>query len=81
MIKPKVAFVVYGTHKDGLADPMGQPFIDKNIVSQAKASLRAAGLTLSEYPLVLATKAEARECFNTLKKADDIDAVVLFSGT
>jgi len=23
MIKPKVGFIVYGVHKDGLQDPMG----------------------------------------------------------
>jgi len=81
MIKPKVGFIVYGTHKDGLEDPMGRPFIDNKIVSQCKKTLRNAGLTLVEHPVVLATKAEARECFSKFKKMDDIDAVVLFSGT
>jgi hypothetical protein len=28
MITPKVGFIVYGVHKDGLVDPMGAPFID-----------------------------------------------------
>jgi len=81
MIKPKVGFIVYGVHKDGLKDPMGQPFIDNKIVAGAKKALRAAGLTLVEHPVVLATKAEARECLAKYKKADDIDAIVLFSGT
>ncbi len=26
MNKPKVGFIVYGVHKDGLLDPMGTPF-------------------------------------------------------
>ena len=26
MIKPKVGFIVYGVHKDGLKDPMGVLF-------------------------------------------------------
>ncbi|PWH15301.1 MAG: hypothetical protein DDG58_11630, partial [Ardenticatenia bacterium] len=81
MLTPKVAFIVYGVHKDGLLDPLGTPFIDENIIAAAKQALRTAGLELVEYPVVLATKQEARACFAQLKKMDDLDAVVLFSGT
>lgn len=81
MIKAKVVFVVYGVHKDGLRDPMGTPFIDKNIIAQSKAALRNAGLELVEHNLVIASKAEACACFGKLKKMDDVDAVILFSGT
>jgi L-arabinose isomerase len=81
MITPKVAFVTYGVHKDGLCDPMGKPFIDDSIVNQAKEALKCAKLDLVEYDTVIASKTEARECFSKLKKMDDIDAVVLFSGT
>ncbi len=81
MLTPKVAFVVYGVHKDGLQDPLGTPFIDESIIAMAKQALRATGLELVEYPIVLATKQEARACFAQLKKMDDLDAVVLFSGT
>jgi hypothetical protein len=35
MLHPKVGFIVFGVHKDGLPDPMGQPFIDQKIVSAA----------------------------------------------
>jgi L-arabinose isomerase len=81
MISPKVGFVVYGVHKNGLKDPMGVPFIDDRVVKQAKAALRAAGLKLVEHEVVLASKKEAKECFAGFKKMDDLDAVVLFSGT
>jgi L-fucose isomerase-like protein len=81
MLIPKVGFVVYGVHKDGLKDPMGTPFIDEALVAQAKGALRQAGLELVEYGLVVASKSEARECFASFKKRDDIDALVLFSGT
>ena len=81
MIKPKIGFIVYGVHKDGLADPMGTPFIDNAIVENAKKALRESGLELLEHDLVLATKWEARECFDKFKKMNDIDAIVLFSGT
>ena len=81
MIKPKVAFVVFGVHKDGLGDPMGTPFIDDKLIAGAKNSLKEAGLDLLEYETILATKSEAKECFGKLKKMDDLDAVVLFSGT
>ncbi len=81
MIKPKVGFVVYGVHKDGLLDPMGAPFIDDRLVAQAKDTLREAGLELVEYPIVIASKREARECLSSFKKMDDVDGLVLFSGT
>ena len=44
MIKPKVGFIVYGVHKDGLQDPMGTPFIDDKLVANAKKALTKAGL-------------------------------------
>ena len=81
MIKSKVGFIVYGVHKDGLLDPMGTPFIDNKIVAGAKKELRSNGVELVEYDLVIASKQEARECFDKFKKMNDVDAVILFSGT
>jgi hypothetical protein len=81
MYKPKVGFIVYGVHKDGLADPMGTPFIDDRLIDNAKSALIDAGLELVEHDLIIASKREARDCFSKFKKMDDIDAVVLFSGT
>ena len=81
MIKPKIGFVVYGVHKDGLQDPLGQPFIDEAVVAKARQALLAAGAELVETDLVIASKSEARACFSKLKKMDDLDALVLFSGT
>jgi L-fucose isomerase-like protein len=81
MLTAKVGFIVYGVHKDGLEDPMGTPFIDDALVASAKSTLREAGLEVVEWDTVLATKAEAQECLGHFKKQDDIDAVVLFSGT
>ena len=81
MIKAKVGFIVYGVHKDGLLDPMGTPFIDSKIVAGAKQALKNNGVELVEYDLVIASKQEARECFDKFKKMNDVDAVVLFSGT
>lgn len=81
MIKTKVGFIVYGVHKDGLNDPMGTPFIDDDIVAGAKLALTKSGLELVEYDLVIASKAEARECFGQFRKMNDLDAVILFSGT
>ena len=81
MIRTKAAFIVYGVHKDGLKDPMGAPFIDDALVARAKASLRKAGIDLVEHKTVIASKAEAREALAVFKKRDDVDAVILFSGT
>lgn len=81
MIKCKVGFIVYGVHKDGLLDPMGAPFIDDKLVKNAKKALKNAGLELVEHDIIIASKKESRACFNKFKKMDDIDAVILFSGT
>ena len=81
MIKAKVGFIVYGVHKDGLPDPMGTPFIDDNIITGAKKALKGSGVDLVEYDLIIASKKEAAACFEKFKKMNDVDAVVLFSGT
>ncbi|MBN1670943.1 MAG: hypothetical protein JXR37_07915 [Kiritimatiellae bacterium] len=81
MVKPKVGFIVYGVHKDGLEDPMGTPFVDDALVARAKQTLRRAGIDLVEHDLVIASKREARECFARFKRMEDVDALVLFSGT
>jgi L-fucose isomerase-like protein len=81
MITAKVGFIVYGVHKDGLLDPMGAPFIDDALVVAAKQALRDAGLQLVEHDIVIASKAEARAALGKFKRIDDIDAIVLFSGT
>jgi L-arabinose isomerase len=80
-IIPKIGFIVYGVHKDGLQDPLGTPFIDQKLIANAKKSLIDAGLVLVEHEVVIASKQEAREAFARFKKMDDIDAVVLFTGT
>lgn len=81
MLKAKVGFIVFGVHKDGLLDPKGTPFIDEEIVSGAKMALKNNSIELVEYDTILASKQEARECFDTFKKMNDIDAVILFAGT
>lgn len=81
MRKPKVGFIVYGVHKDGLLDPMGVPFIDDRLVSESKKALAGAGLELVEHGLVIASKAEAVSCMEKFKNMKDLDAIVLFSGT
>ena len=80
-MQTKVGFVVFGTHKDGLLDPMGTPFIDEKVIDASKAALKARDMELVEWPVVLANKAEAREALNALKKDDSIDALVLCTGT
>lgn len=81
MIQPTVGFIVYGVHKDGLKDPMGVPFIDEALVKQAKEALAQAGLKIAEHDIVIATKEEARSAMKKMKTDDQIDMVVLFSGT
>src|SRR5690349_14888625 len=81
MIEARVGFTVYGVHKDGLQDPMGQPFIDDKIVEASKRALSKAGVKLVNYELVIASKEEAVAALRRMKNDDEIDAVILFSGT
>jgi L-arabinose isomerase len=81
MNAPKVGFITYGVHKDGLLDPMGTPFIDNELISKAKNMLQKEGLLIIEHEIILASKTEAKECFSKFKKMEDLDAVILFSGT
>jgi L-fucose isomerase len=81
MITPKVGFIAYGVHKDGLRDPMGMPFIDDAIVAHSKRALADAGLDLVCHGVVVSTKKEAAEALGRFRRDDTIDAVILFSGT
>ncbi len=81
MIEPKVGFIVYGVHKDGLKDPMGQPFIDDAIVQRSKEALKKAGCKLIAHDIVIASKEEAVTAMHRMKHDEEVDAVVLFSGT
>jgi hypothetical protein len=81
VIQPTVGFIVFGVHKDGLRDPMGAPFIDEALIANAKTALRNAGLALVEHETVIASKREGAEALQRMKHDDNIDAVVLFSGT
>ena len=78
MITPRVGFVVYGVHKDGLEDPMGTPFIDEKIVKEARESLKNRGVELVEYDLVIASKEEARIAMKKMKDDEQVDCVILF---
>ena len=81
MIQPTIGFITYGVHKDGLKDPMGVPFIDDAIVRRSKQALAAAGMKVVKHDVVLATKEEARSALKEMKSDDQVDMIVLFSGT
>ena len=81
MIKPKVGFVVYGVHKDGLKDLTGRLFMDDALIQRSKDALMSQGVELVCHDTVVATKAEAHEALTKFRVDDTIDAVVLFSGT
>jgi L-fucose isomerase-like protein len=81
MIEPTAGFIVYGTHKDGLKDPMGAPFIDDKLIDRSKGALRRKGIRLIEHRTVVATKGEAREALKKMKDDDNVDLVILFAGT
>jgi len=81
MLKPKVGFVVYGVHKDGLLDPAGTPFIDDSIIENSKKALISRGIELVCHDVVVATKKETWDAMKKFRDDDSVCAVVLFSGT
>ena len=81
MIQPKIGFIVYGVHKDGLKDPMGVPFIDDEIVADSRKALENRGMELVEHDTIIATKEEARVALKRMKDDESIDGIILFSGT
>ena len=81
MLKAKVGFIVYGVHKDGLLDPMGTPFIDDEIINNAKGALISRGIELVCHDVVVATKEETWAAMKKFRDDDSVCAVVLFSGT
>ncbi len=81
MIQPTAGFIVYGVHKDGLQDPMGQPFIDEGLIARSKQALKGRSVGLVEHEIVVATKEEARTALKKMKDDDRVDCVILFSGT
>jgi len=81
MIYPTVGFIVYGVHKDGLKDPMGKTFIDEDIIERSKKALTDRGIKLVTHDTIIATKKEAKAALKKMKDIDEVDAVILFSGT
>jgi len=74
-------FIVYGVHKDGLLDPMGEPWVDDGLIKRSKDALRKNGLKLVEWDVVVSSKQEARDAFKAMKENEDVSSVILFSGT
>ena len=60
---------------------MGQPFIDDAIVAASKQALTKRGIELVEHDIVIASKDETKVALKKMKDRDDIDCVILFSGT
>jgi L-fucose isomerase-like protein len=81
MIVPRVGFIVYGVHKDGLKDPMGTPFIDDKLIEDSIRALQKEGVEVVVHKTVVATKREAKEVFREMKIDDTIDCIILFTGT
>ncbi|HUX51647.1 MAG TPA: hypothetical protein VMW73_12685 [Spirochaetia bacterium] len=81
MIRPKIGFVVFGVHKDGLADPAGAPFVDQSIIDSAKDALVRTGIEIVPHEVIVATKNEARKALGAMKSDPGVDGIVLFSGT
>ena len=80
MITPTAGFIVFGVHK-GVDDPMGVPFVDEALIGRSKQALIDHGVSLVEHETIIASKDEARAALRAMKCNDDVDCVILFSGT
>jgi len=80
MITPTAGFIVFGVHK-GVDDPMGVPFVDEALIARSKQALIDHRVNLVEHETIIASKDEARAAFKAMKCNDDVDCVILFSGT
>ena len=80
MITPTAGFIVFGVHK-GVDDPMGVPFVDKDLIARSKQALKDRGVNLVEHETIVASKDEAQTAFKMMKCNDEVDCVILFAGT
>lgn len=80
MIKAKIGFVKYGTHKDGLRDPSGDLFINDEIIERSIKALRDKGHEVVVNDLVVAKKHEAKQIICDMATDRSIDCLVLFPG-
>jgi len=67
MITPRMGFIVYRVHKDGLKDPTGKPFIDDQVLANSKKDLTERGIELVEHETVVANEEKARIAFKKVK--------------
>ncbi|MRM88394.1 hypothetical protein EAI28_08475 [Faecalicatena contorta] len=81
MIKPKIGFIIFGQHKDGTHDHMGTPHMDFQLYDKCKDALRRHDIELICEDVVVRDKAEAKEALRKFRIDDEIDGIILFSGT
>jgi L-fucose isomerase-like protein len=79
--KLKTGFVVCASHKDGILDPQGRPYVDRELVNACQDSLMEWGIECVEYPVVVASKMEARAAFDAMLKNDQVQSIIIFPGT
>ncbi len=77
----KAGFIVCASHKDGIQDPNGAPYVDELLIQDGIHKLRQRGIDCLEYPLVVSTKQEAKEAFRAMAKDDSVQSLIIFPGT
>ena len=81
MIRPRVGFIVFGVHKDGLEDPSGRPFIDEEIVARSKEVLKEKGNRFSGIPYSSCYKRRGQDCLKRNEAPRGCRLCHSFSGT
>ena len=81
MLKPRIGFLIFGQHKDGVHDHMGTPHMDYPLFDKCKDAVREHGIELVCEEVVIRDKDEAKAALRKFRIDDDIDGIIMFSGT
>ncbi len=81
MIKPRIGFLIFGQHKDGTHTHVGGPHMDYLLFDKCKDAVRSYGIELVCEEVVIRDKDEAKAALRKFRIDDDLDGVILFSGT
>lgn len=81
MIKPRIGFLIFGQHKDGTHTHVGGPHMDYVLFDKCKDAVRSYGIELVCEEVVIRDKDEAKVALRKFRIDDELDGVILFSGT
>ena len=81
MTELKVGFIVCASHKDGIVDLNGDPYVNRDLIIECQNKLYEMGVKCIEHSVVVASKQEAKEAFSAMAVDEEIHSVIIFIGT